>query len=203
MNFLLWLSDKLDALGKNKRQIALGALGLAALAALVFFVPLLLEDSSRLGQVRVPANVVTKPLGPPAAVQAPAPQPVQAQAPIAAPVAAPAPAPTPAPTPAPEPSPAPAATAVPQNPPVEAQAPATYQVQVGAFREEPRARRLAKRVERAGFQPVVVAVDLPDRGRFHRVRLEPALSHEEAQQLLAKLQKKMPKLKAIVVRSGS
>jgi cell division septation protein DedD len=201
MNFLLWLSQKMDALVDNKRQIALAALGLAALAALVFLVPLLLEDNSRLAQVQAPANVVTKPLGPPApvAISAPEPTPAPALAPEkepvkeAAAVVPPAPAPIPAPAPALAPAPAPAAA------PTVA---ATYQVQLGAFREEARAKRLARRVQRAGFPTTIMPVDTPAAGRLHRVRLKPELPHDEARQLLAKLHKKMPKLEAILVRSG-
>jgi len=203
MNFLLWLSKQLDALAKNKSQIALGVVGIAALAAVVFFGPMLFDDSSRLGQMRAPSNVVvTKPLGPPAAAQqapdqpqAPVAQPAPDRAPDSEPVksivvaAPPAPAPVP---PAPPPAAAPATASA-----------ATYQVQLGAFQEEARANQLAKRVARAGFDTTVISVDLPDRGRFYRVRLKPELSHEEAKQLLAKLHKKMPKQKPIVVRTGS
>ncbi|MGA8051857.1 MAG: SPOR domain-containing protein [Burkholderiales bacterium] len=204
MNFLLWLSKQLDALAKNKSQIALGVLGIAALAAVVFFGPMLFDDSSRLGQMRAPSNanvVITKPLGPPAEAQqapdqpqAPVAQPAPDRAPESEPVKPIVVAAPPAPAPAP-PAPAPAA-------PATASA-ATYQVQLGAFQEEARANQLAKRVARAGFDATVISVDLPDRGRFYRVRLKPELSHEEAKQLLAKLHKKMPKQKPIVVRSGS
>jgi len=79
---------------------------------------------------------------------------------------------------------------------------ATYQVQLGAFREEARAKRLARRVQRAGFPATITAVDTPAAGRLHRVRLKPEVPRAEAQQLLAKLHEKMPKLEAIVVRSG-
>jgi cell division septation protein DedD len=199
MNFLLWLSQKMDALVENKRQVALGALGIAALAALVFLVPLLLQDDSRLGQVHAPANVVTKRLGPPAPAAIKPPEPAPENEPVkqaAADVPA-APAPTPEPAPALAPTPAPAVA------PAAAPAPAaTYQVQLGAFREEARAKRLARRVQRAGFATTITPVDTPAAGRLHRVRLKPELPHDEAQQLLAKLRKKMPKLEAIVVRSG-
>jgi len=202
MNFLLWLSKQLDALAKNKSQIALGVVGIAALAAVVFFGPMLFDDSSRLGQMRAPSNVVvTKPLGPPAAAQqapdqpqAPVAQPAPARAPESEPVKPIVVAAPPAPAPV-TPAPAPAAPAT--------ASPATYQVQLGAFQEEARANQLAKRVARAGFDTTVIPVDLPDRGRFYRVRLKPELSHAEAKALLAKLEKKMPKQKPIVVRSGS
>ena len=201
MNFLLWLSQKMDALVENKRQIALGALGIAALAALVFLLPLLLENNSRLGQVHAPTNVVTKRLGPPAPVAMTAPEPVPQKQPVEEPVATVTPAPAPAPVPAPAPAPEPVAAAAPVQAAVPAAA-ATYQVQLGAFREEARARRLARRVQRAGFPTTVTPVDTPAAGRLHRVRLKPELAHDEARQLLAKLHKKMPKLEAIVVRSG-
>ena len=103
-----------------------------------------------------------------------------------------APAPTAAPAPAPEAEPAPAVAAK----------PATYQVQLGAFQDEARAERLAKRVARAGFPATVTPVDLPDRGRFYRVRLKPELPHAKAKQLLARLEKKMPKQKPILVPAG-
>ncbi len=197
MNFLLWLSQKMDALVENKRQIALGALGLAALAALVYLVPLMLEGGSRQDQERAPPNVVTKPLGPPApaAVQAPEPAPEKEPVKQAAAAVPSAPAPASAPEPARPRPPAPVAAAAPA-------ADATYQVQLGAFREEARAERLARRVQRAGFETYVVGVDLPDGRHFYRVRLKPELSHDDARQLLAQLQKKMPKQTPIVVRSG-
>jgi cell division septation protein DedD len=201
MNFLLWLSQKMDALVENKRQIALGALGIAALAALVFFGPMLLEGNARLGPLRAPANVVTKRLGPPAPVAMTAPEPAPQKEPVrqTAPAVPPAPVAVPAPAAVPAPVPATAAT------PVQAAAPsaaATYQVQLGAFREEARAKRLARRVQRAGFQTIITPVDTPAAGRLHRVRLKPELPREQARQLIAKLHKKMPKLEAIVVRSG-
>ena len=195
MKFLLWLSQQLDALGTSWRKVLLGALGLAALAAVVFYGPALIERDSGPVPVRTPASpVVSKPLAPPAPVadkpaeKAPQPEPVK---PI---VAAVPPAPAPAPAPEPEPAPAPA--------PAKAPASTTYQVQLGAFQDEARAERLAKRVARAGFPATVTPVDLPDRGRFYRVRLKPELSHAEAKALLARLEKKMPKQKPIVVSSG-
>lgn len=195
MKFLLWLSQQLDALGTTWRKVLLGAVGIAALAAVVFYGPALLEGDSRTAPVRGPASpVVSKPLAPPAPVadkptdKAPQAEPVK-------PIIAAAP---PAPPPAPEPEPAPA----PEPAPVVAAPPSTYQVQLGAFQDEARAERLAKRVARAGFPATVTPVDLPDRGRFFRVRLKPELSHAEAKALLAKLEKKMPKQKPIVVSSG-
>lgn len=195
MKFLLWLSQQLDALGTTWRKVLLGAVGIAALAAVVFYGPALLEGDSRTAPVRGPASpVVSKPLAPPAPVadkstdKAPQAEPVK-------PIIAAAP---PAPPPAPEPEPAPA----PEPAPVVAAPPSTYQVQLGAFQDEARAERLAKRVSRAGFPATVTPVDLPDRGRFFRVRLKPELSHAEAKALLAKLEKKMPKQKPIVVSSG-
>ncbi|HMA89789.1 MAG TPA: SPOR domain-containing protein [Burkholderiales bacterium] len=195
MKFLLWLSQQLDALGTTWRKVLLGAVGIAALAAVVFYGPALLEGDSRTAPVRGPASpVVSKPLAPPAPVadkptdKAPQAEPVK-------PIIAAAP---PAPPPAPEPEPAPA----PKPAPVVAAPPSTYQVQLGAFQDEARAERLAKRVARAGFPATVTPVDLPDRGRFFRVRLKPELSHAEAKALLAKLEKKMPKQKPIVVSSG-
>jgi cell division septation protein DedD len=194
VKFLLWLSQQLDALGISWRKVLLGAVGIAALGAVVFYGPALLEGDSKLAPVRTPASpVVSKPLAPPAPVadklieKPPQPDPVK-------PIIAAAP---PAPAPAPEPAPAPAAAV--------ATAPAsafTYQVQLGAFQDEARAERLAKRVARAGFPATVTPVDLPDRGRFYRVRLKPEVSHAEAKQLLAKLHKKMPQQKPIVVSSG-
>lgn len=195
MKFLLWLSQQLDALGTTWRKVLLGAVGIAAMAAVVFYGPALLEGDSKPAQVRAPASPVSsKPLTPPAPVadkptdKAPQVEPVK-------PIIAAAP---PAPPPAPEPEPAPA----PEPAPVVAAPPSTYQVQLGAFQDEARAERLAKRVARAGFPATVTPVDLPDRGRFFRVRLKPELSHAEAKALLAKLEKKMPKQKPIVVSSG-
>jgi len=192
VKFLLWLSQQLDALGTSWRKVLLGAVGIAALAAVVFYGPALLEGDSKLAPVRTPASpVVSKPLAPPMPVadkpteKAPQAEPVKPIIAAAPPAPPPAPAPEPAPAAAPAPTPA-----------------STYQVQLGAFQDEARAERLAKRVARAGFPASVTPVDLPDRGRFYRVRLTPELSHAEAKQLLAKLHKKMPKQKPIVVSSG-
>ncbi|HXZ51747.1 MAG TPA: SPOR domain-containing protein [Burkholderiales bacterium] len=208
MKFLLWLSQQLDALGTSGRKVLLGVIGLAALAAVVFYGPALLERDSGPVPVRTPPSpAASKPLAPPAPVadkpieKSPQPEPVK-------PIIAAAP---PAPPPAPEPAPAPIAAAEPAPAPAEAPAPApakapastTYQVQLGAFQDEARAKRLAKRVARAGFPATVTPVDLPDRGRFYRVRLKPELTHAEAKQLLAKLHKKMPKQTPILVSSGS
>jgi cell division septation protein DedD len=198
VKFLLWLSQQLDALGTSWRKVLLGAVGIAALAAVVFYGPALLEGDSKTAPVRVPASpVASKPLAPPAAVaDRPIEKPPQAE-PVKPIIAAAPPAPPPARAPEPAPGPAPAAAVA------TAPAPAsTYQVQLGAFQDEARAERLAKRVARAGFPATVTPVDLPDRGRFYRVRLKPELSHAEAKQLLAKLHKKMPQQKPIVVSSG-
>jgi DedD protein len=198
MKFLLWLSQQLDALGRNRRAALLGAIGLAALAAAVFYVPALLENDSGLVAVRPPAgDTASKPLAAPAPIAdkpietAPQPEPVK---PIT--VAAPPAAPEPEPEGKPESAPAPAAAASPA-------AASTFQVQLGAFQDEARAERLAKRVTRAGFPAIVTPVDLPDRGRFYRVRLKPKLPHAQAKQLRARLEKKMPKQKAILVPSGA
>ena len=199
MKFLLWLSQQLDALGRNRRTVLLGAIGLAALAAVVFYGPALLEGDSRPVPVRAPASaVVSKPLAPPAPVadkpvEKPPAEPVK---PIIA-AARPSPPPAPEPAPAPAPAPAPVAAIAPSPTPAT-----TYQVQLGAFQDEARAERLAKRVARAGFPATVTPVDLPDRGRFYRVRLKPELSHAKAKQLLARLEKKMPKQKPILVPTG-
>ena len=199
MRFLLWLAQRLDALARSRRQIVLGALGLAALAALAYYGPSLLERDSGKISVRAPTNEVSKPLGLPTAIEtAPAGDPAKpiisavAQAPATAPAPAPAPASAPAPAAATKPAPAVPASA----------RPGTYQVQLGAFREEDRARNLAQQVQQAGFETAVIGVDLPQLGRMYRVRLKPDLSHEDARRLLAQLKKKMPKQKPIVVRSG-
>jgi cell division septation protein DedD len=198
MKFLLWLSQQLDALGTSWRKVLLGAVGIAALAAVVFYGPALLEGDSRTAPARAPASpAVSKPLAPPAPVadkptdKGPQPETEPVKPIIAAAPPAPPPEPAPAPAAAPEPTPAAAPTRA-----------TTYQVQLGAFQDEARAERLAKRVARAGFPATVTPVDLPDRGRFYRVRLKPEVSHAEAKQLLAKLHKKMPQQKPIVVSSG-
>ena len=198
MKFLLWLSQRLDSLGTSWRKVLLGAVGIAALAAVVFYGPALLEGDSKTAPVRAPASpVASKPLSPPApAIDKPIDKAPQAE-PVK-PIIAAAP---PAPPPAPEPAPAVAPASAPAVAPAPASA-STYQVQLGAFQDEARAERLANRVARAGFPVTVTPVDLPDRGRFYRVRLKPELSHAEAKQLLAKLHKKMPKQKPIVVSSG-
>ena len=64
---------------------------------------------------------------------------------------------------------------------------ATQQVELGAFSEEARARRLARRVQRAGFYSYVVGVDVPELGHLYRVRLRPELPYDETRQLLAQL----------------
>ncbi|MGE5129784.1 MAG: SPOR domain-containing protein [Sphingomonadaceae bacterium] len=199
MRFLLWLSQQLDALGRNRRAALFGAIGLAVLAAAVFYVPALFESDSGLVAVRPPAgDTAGKPVAPAAPVadkpieSAAQPEPVK---PIT--VAAPPAPPAPEPEAKTEPTPAPAAATA-------APAPAsTFQVQLGAFQDEARAERLAKRVTRAGFPATVTPVDLPDRGRFYRVRLKPELPHAQAKKLLARLEKKMPKQKAILVPSGA
>jgi cell division septation protein DedD len=204
MKFLLWLSQQLDALGRNRRAALLGAIGLAVLAAAVFYVPALFENDSGLVAVRPPAgDTAGKPVAPVAPVadkpieSAAQPEPVKPIT-VAAPPAPPAPEPEAKPEPEgkPETAPAPAAAASPA-------AASTFQVQLGAFQDEARAERLAKRVTRAGFPATVTPVDLPDRGRFYRVRLKPELPHAQAKKLLARLEKKMPKQKAILVPSGA
>jgi cell division septation protein DedD len=195
MKFLLWLSQQLDALGRNRRAALFGAIGIVVLVAAVFYVPALLEGDSGIDVVRTPAgDTAGKPVAPAAPVadkpieSAPQPEPVKPIT-VAAPSAPPAPEPEPEakPEPAPAPAPAPATT---------------FQVQLGAFQDEARAERLAKRAARAGFPAAVTPVDLPDRGRFYRVRLTPELPHAQAKKLLGRLEKKMPKQKAILVPSN-
>ena len=206
MKFLLWLSQQLDALGRNRRAVLFGAIGLAVLAAAVFYVPALFEGDSGIVAVRAPAgDTASKPLASPAPVadkpieNAPRPEPVKPIT-VAAPPAPPAPAPEPEVKPEVKPAPAPASAPATTASPAPA---STFQVQLGAFQDEARAERLAKRVAHAGFPATVTPVDLPDRGRFYRVRLKPELPHAQAKRLLARLEKKMPKQKAILVPSGA
>lgn len=76
-----------------------------------------------------------------------------------------------------------------------------YVVQLGAFREEAHARRLAQRVTRAGFTCTVTRVDAADGSGIYRVRLTPPLSQRDAEFLSAKIGQTVPGLRPLALRA--
>ncbi|HUG79415.1 MAG TPA: SPOR domain-containing protein [Burkholderiales bacterium] len=74
-----------------------------------------------------------------------------------------------------------------------------YQVQLGAFASEERARRLVQDVAREGFAAVVMQVTLAGGRVLHRVRLQGALPKDQAEALQANLKQKMPALAPILM----
>jgi SPOR domain len=222
MKFLLVLSDAFDALWALRGRVALALVGVAALGALVaIYLPLIVGDGNLSPQPVTAHNPVAHGtverarVAPQAAapVQPQAAAPVQPQAatsPESARTSAPAPAPAtdlraaPAPQapPAPEIARAPAPTVVPDLAAESASqsvAP-VFLVQVGAFREPERARKLAQRLTRAGFPTSVVRGTTSDGARIFRVRTRQALPGGEARQLVARMRRRIPALRPFLVR---
>ena len=75
-----------------------------------------------------------------------------------------------------------------------------YVVQLGAFREESHARRLAARMTAAGFECAVSRIEPRGGTALYRVQLMPALPRREAEFLRAKLDRAIPGLQPIAVR---
>jgi cell division protein FtsN len=55
------------------------------------------------------------------------------------------------------------------RPPSEASSPTPFSVHAGSYQDNRSARRVAGRIEAAGFTAFVTPVDIPDRGRWYRV----------------------------------
>lgn len=89
------------------------------------------------------------------------------------------PAPAVVPVPAPRPAPVPPAP--------QPQARTSFYLQIASFRAEADAEALKARIVLSGVAAVVVAMDLPDKGTYYRVRLGPFASQEEAEQAKAQL----------------
>lgn len=133
----------------------------------------------------VTAKAPPKPEKPPEPAPAPTPAPVD-PVPAAAVTPTPAPAPaTPAPVAAatPEPTkaaPAPVAAAKLPAPPAGATTAGKFAVQLGATPDAAEAQKIVQKLQDAGFTPYVVEVDVPGKGRFHRIRSGAFATREEA-----------------------
>jgi cell division septation protein DedD len=94
----------------------------------------------------------------------------------------------------------PAAAAAPpaERTPAAVPSPA-YVLQLGAFREEAHARRLARRLTNAGFGCAVTRVETADGKTFFRVRLTPAMSKRDAEMLRAKFAETISGLQPVVM----
>ena len=105
-------------------------------------------------------------------------------------------APVPAPTPPSPPAPASAAlppAASPSSDAVAATAsPATWTVQVGAFRSREQADSVHRRLTAAGFPAVLSKVALDDGQSRYRVRVGGARSRSEAEQLAQQVRARVP-----------
>ena len=78
-----------------------------------------------------------------------------------------------------------------------------YVLQLAAFRDQNRARELAKRVTRAGFGCAVTRVPTSDGRTFYRVRLTPAMSKAEAERLRAKFAQRVAGLQPVVMPASA
>ncbi len=170
----------------KKRMV--GAAVLAALA--VIFVPMLLESPAPQKE----PTLVKIPPAPPARpfeselLREPMPAPAPARPPLAAAPEKPAPA-------APPKGARPASTAAPPKPPAKA-APASPQVglpawvvQVGSFSSLENARKLVRKLRKAGFQTLdPEPVELRGK-RLYRVRVGPVLEKAAAEKLLPRVDK--------------
>lgn len=225
MRFLLVLSDAFDALRAYRGRVALALTGVAILGVLIAVYlpmisgrgtepqPVVAHSTSAQGPVE-PARVTTAasaptpadaPAPPPAPAPASAPAPAPATAPVRVPAATPPPAPAPAEAPAAaQPAaPAPASPAAAPSPAAKPGPTQVFRVQVGAFRDIERARKLSQRITRAGFPTWVIPATTPDGVAIYRVRTKQALPKEEARQLVARLRHRVPALHPFIVPSGT
>jgi len=96
-----------------------------------------------------------------------------------------------------------------EQPPAQAPAPTVspprirFTVQIGAFRDQAHARRLAQRAKRAGFSFTLESGTMSDGKAIFRVRLEPPLDAAQTRQLLAELKRKLPALQPILVPASN
>ncbi len=65
-----------------------------------------------------------------------------------------------------------------------------YFVQVAAFRAAGDAKTKAKKLSKKGYKTVIVKAEVPGKGTYHRVRLGPFASLEEAKAFALKFEKK-------------
>lgn len=101
----------------------------------------------------------------------PAPAPVEPQKPATAPA------------PAPIAAPKPIAPKLPA-PPANALTPGRFTVQLGASPDAAEAQKVVQKLQDAGFSPYVVLVDVPGKGRFHRIRVGSFATRDEADKQL-------------------
>jgi hypothetical protein len=69
---------------------------------------------------------------------------------------------------------------------------AGFAVQVASFRPRPKAEELQRALQGAGYPVQVVEVDIPGSGRYHRVRVGPFATEEEAREAASNLRSRFP-----------
>jgi hypothetical protein len=97
---------------------------------------------------------------------------------------------------------APPAAAPPAEPAPALASSRAYVLQLGAFREQAHARRLAKRMTSAGFDCAITRVQTADGEAFFRVRLTQAMSKQDAESLRAKFAQTSSGLQPVVMPAG-
>jgi cell division septation protein DedD len=79
-------------------------------------------------------------------------------------------------------------------------APTPFAVQVASLQDSTKAMELVSSLKRKGYIAYAVAVQIPGKGTYHRVRVGHFRDRHEAGQVLAKLRQANPELKPMVIR---
>jgi cell division septation protein DedD len=69
---------------------------------------------------------------------------------------------------------------------------AGFAVQVASFRPRPKAEELQRALQDAGYPVQVAEIDIPGSGRYHRVRVGPFATEEEAREAASNLRSRFP-----------
>ncbi len=73
-----------------------------------------------------------------------------------------------------------------------------YQVQVASLKEKEKADKFCKQLVEKGFKPKVVAMELPEKGKWYRVMLDGFETREQAQKTADGIAKKIKGLTCVV-----
>lgn len=77
-----------------------------------------------------------------------------------------------------------------------------YQIQVASLKEREKADQFSKKLTPLGFNPQIIVIELPGKGKWYRIILEDFESREQAQKAVDSMTKKIKGLKCVISKMG-